>query len=184
MINYIIFALWFFLPAGLANAAPVFANRIPYLNQWKTPMDFNKHFKGKRILGNNKTWRGFCFGIFVALLTIALQKYFYANSEWLQANIKILNYSDVSLGLGVLLGAGALIGDAAESFCKRQANVASGEAWFPFDQLDYIVGGLLLSSLVVTLQPIYSFFILFTWFCLHLISSYIGYLFGLKEKPL
>jgi hypothetical protein len=38
------FALWFFLPAGVANAAPVFANKIPVLNRWKTPMDFGKSY--------------------------------------------------------------------------------------------------------------------------------------------
>ncbi len=184
MIEYIIFALWFFAPAGLANAAPVFANKIPVLSQWKAPLDFGKSHKGKRILGDNKTWRGFCFGVVIAVLTLVIQKKLYADSTWLQETINVVNYSTVSLWLGFLLGAGALLGDAVESFFKRQANVPSGEAWFPFDQIDYIIGGILLSSLVVTLSPGYNATILLVWFGLHLISSYIGFLLGLKDKPI
>lgn len=184
MIEYLIFALWFFAPAGFANAAPVFANKIPVLNQWKTPIDFGKSYRGKRILGDNKTWRGFCFGVLIAALTLLLQKYLYANNTWLQETITVVNYSTITVWLGVLLGAGALLGDAVESFFKRQASVPSGEAWFPFDQIDYIIGGILLSSLVVTLSPAYNAAILLVWFGLHLISSYIGFLLGLKDKPI
>ncbi len=184
MIEYIIFALWFFLPAGLANASPIFANRIPGLNQWKTPIDFGKSYKGKRILGNNKTWRGFCFGVVVAITTLAIQRVLYADNAWLQNNITAIDYTDVSLWLGFLLGAGALIGDAVESFFKRQSDVPSGESWFPFDQIDYIIGGILLSALVVTLSPAYNITIFLIWFSLHLISSYIGFLLGLKDKPI
>lgn len=184
MIEYIIFALWFFAPAGFANAAPVFANKIPLLNRWKTPIDFGKSYKEKRILGNNKTWRGFCFGVTVAIITLALQKVIYTNSDWLQNTITIIDYSTVTLWLGFLLGSGALLGDAIESFLKRRANVPSGEPWFPFDQLDYIIGGILLSSVIVALSPIYNAAVLLVWFGLHLVSSYIGFLLGLKDKPI
>lgn len=184
MIEYIVFALWFFAPAGFANAAPVFANKVPLLRDWKTPIDFGKSYKGKRMLGDNKTWRGFCFGVFIAILTLFLQRILYSESIWLQQNITVVNYSTVSLWLGFLLGAGALLGDAVESFFKRRVGVPSGEAWFPFDQMDYIIGGILLSSLLVTLSPAYNITILLVWFGLHLISSYIGFLLGLKDKPI
>lgn len=184
MVDYVIFGLWFFAPAGVANAAPIFANKIPYLNKWRTPLDFGQSYKGKRILGDNKTWRGFCTGVMAAVLTLVLQKYLFNDSAWLQSNITTLDYSTVSLWLGFLLGSGALLGDAIESLFKRRAGVPSGEAWFPFDQLDYIIGGILLSSIIVTLSPIQNIVILLLWFGLHLLSSYIGFLVGLKPKPL
>ena len=56
------FALWFFLPAGLANGAPVIANKVPLINKWITPLDFGKTWGGKRIFGSNKTWRGLVVG--------------------------------------------------------------------------------------------------------------------------
>lgn len=184
MVEQIIFALWFFLPAGLANAAPVFANKIPYLNKWSTPLDFGKNYRGKRIFGKNKTWRGLIFGIFIACFTIILQRIIFNNSLWLQNHISNIDYSEVSLLLGVALGFGALAGDAIESFFKRQSSVESGEAWFPFDQIDYIIGGILMSSLIYRLPILDYFIILLVWFCLHLISSYIGYLLNLKDKPI
>lgn len=184
MINYIIFALWFFAPAGFANATPVFAKKIPWIKKWTTPIDFGKSYRKKRILGDNKTWRGFCFGVLIAMLTLMIQKTLYIESSWLQATIPQIDYSSVSLWLGFLLGFGALLGDAFESFIKRQLNIVSGEAWFPFDQIDYIIGGILFSSLIINLTPNYNVTILLVWFSLHLISSYIGYLLGLKEKPL
>ncbi len=180
----ILFALWFFIPAGFANAAPVFANKIPLLNRWTTPLDFNKNYRGKRLLGANKTWRGFCFGVVVATLAFLLQRWAFMHFGWAVRFSGSIDYSTVSFWLGPLLGAGALLGDAVESFFKRQFNVPSGEAWFPFDQIDYIIGGILLSSLVVTLSSLQNVTILLVWFGLHIISSYVGYLLGLKDKPI
>lgn len=181
----ILFALWFFLPAGLANAAPVFANRIPLLRNWKTPIDFGASYKGKRLLGDNKTWRGFWLGVAVAVATLLLQKWLYSEISWIQTTLDTpINYSTVTNWLGVLLGIGALAGDAVESFFKRRANVPSGEAWFPFDQIDYIVGGILLSSIVVKLAPLTNATILLVWFGMHLCFAYVGYLLGLKDKPI
>lgn len=184
MIDAIVFALWFFLPAGLANGSPVVVNKIPFVNQFKTPLDFGKTYKGKRIFGQNKTWRGLIGGVITASLTLLIQVWLFNTSSWLQNNIILIDYSSVSLWLGPLLGAGALLGDAVESFFKRQLNVASGEPWFPFDQIDYIIGGILLSSLVTTLPGYVNVTILLVWFGMHLIWSYIGFLLGLKDKPI
>lgn len=184
MIDAIIFALWFFLPAGLANASPVIANRIPIVNRLKTPLDFGKSYRGKPLFGKNKTWRGLLAGILIATVTVVLQKWLYANSVWLQSTITLVDYSTVNLWLGPLLGAGALLGDAAESFIKRQLGVESGDPWFPFDQIDYIIGGILTSSLVVLLPGYINVTILLVWFGMHLTWSYVGFLLGLKDKPI
>ncbi len=180
----ILFAIWFFLPAGLANAAPVFANKIPYLKRWNTPLDFGLHFRGKRIFGKNKTWRGLLSGIVVGSLVALLQRYGYNHSELLQ-DITYLNYSAIHVGLlGGALGAGALLGDAIESFFKRQFGVPSGRSWFPFDQIDYIIGGLLVSSLVIDM-PHYRYWIIFAvWFVIHLSAGPVAHALGLKSRPI
>ena len=51
----ILFALWFFAPAGLANAAPVFANKIPRSDWLAVPLDFGKSLRGRRIFGDRKS---------------------------------------------------------------------------------------------------------------------------------
>lgn len=180
----ILFALWFFLPAGLANASPLIANKLSFLDKYKTPLDFGKTWHGKRIFGDNKTWRGLLFGIFIGVMTVWLQQFLYSGFGWIQTISQDINYNTVNpLILGSLLGAGAMLGDAAESFIKRQMDVAPGDSWFPFDQLDYIVGGLLLGSIAVVLSWQQYAVITIIWFSLHLISVYIGFLIGVRDKP-
>ncbi len=184
MIKEILFALWFFLPAGLANAAPVFANHIPLVNRWSTPMDFGLKLRGKRLFGNNKTWRGLLSGMALGGLVALLQRYGYNHVGFVQ-DITYLNYSVIRVGLlGAMLGGGALLGDAVESFFKRQVGVPSGDRWFPFDQTDYIVGGLLVSLIAIRL-PLFRYgIILLTWFVVHLLAGPTAYLLHLKKRPI
>lgn len=159
--NIIFNAFFFFLPAGIANMVPVIVAKIPGLKKWDAPLDFGKKFRGKRILGDHKTIRGFVSGI-VAGCIVALVLY-------------------QSLLLGFLLSFGALAGDSIKSFFKRQMGIASGKSWFPFDQIDYIVGGLLLSVFVVRLSLISYSAIFLLYFFLHLLITMIGYFLKLKK---
>ncbi len=165
----IVDALFFFLPAGIANMSPVFANKIPLLNRWSTPIDGGKSWRGQRLLGDHKTWRGFVFGTFVAASAGLLEQHLVHSS---------LPYGAFT---GALLGAGALAGDALESFFKRRRGIASGHGWFPFDQLDYIIGGLVLVGLFAHLSLAQVISILAVYFCLHLAGSQIGVMTGLKD---
>lgn len=180
----ILATIWLFVGAGFANAAPVFANKIPLLNQWKTPLDFGIKFRGKPLFGKNKTWRGLFFGIFVATATVFFQKLILGS---LDTDIELNGISFNSLPtltLGLLLGAGPLIGDAIESLFKRQLDVAPGKSWFPFDQIDYIIGAIIFTWFLVplTFGQYASLFII--GFGVHLIASYIGYLLKLKDEPI
>lgn len=172
--NEVIAAFLFFLPAGIANTTPVFANKVPYLKDWQVPVDFGKHWRGKRLLGDNKTWRGILTGTICGGL----------------AGILIYPLTDgqtsllVSFSLSLVMSFGALLGDAIESGFKRRFKIPSGHSWFPFDQLDYIIGGLLL---------VYPFshpswhkigLIFAIFFLLHLLVAYLAFLLGLKDKPI
>jgi CDP-2,3-bis-(O-geranylgeranyl)-sn-glycerol synthase len=175
---FILKCLWFILPAGFANMAPVFAKRhFAFLAR---PVDFNKKINNKPILGQSKTWRGLIFGIIAALIVFAIQKWLY--QFFLFQQISLINYDNYNLFLGFILGAGALFGDLVESFFKRRLNIPAGEPWFIFDQMDWILGTLFLSS----------FFYIFSWqeilviLVLGLIShpliNYLGFLLKLKEN--
>lgn len=174
--SLIIDAFWFFLPAGVANMVPVFVSRVPGLKRWKTPLDFGKSYKDQRILGENKTWRGLLLGTLAAGL-VGLVQYKIA--------IPALGVSALTVfSSSALMGLGALVGDAVESFFKRRRNMKPGKSWFPFDQIDYIIGGLLFVapfsqltlSLVLTILVMYS--------GLHVAIVYIGYIIGLRKKPI
>lgn len=181
----IIFALWFFLPAGGANMAPIIAAHLPYLSKLNAPLDAGKKYRGKPVFGKNKTWRGLLSGIIAATVIVYLQQLIWQSGSagFLgDASTEYLDYSPLLLGL--LFGAGALLGDAIESFFKRQRNVPAGSSWFPFDQIDYIIGGCLAVAVVARLGPLEYMLILVLWFVLHLLFSYIGYLLKLKAQPI
>ena len=169
-----LYALLFFLPAGVSNMTPVFASRLPLLRDWRTPLDFNKSLNGHRLLGPNKTWRGLVSGIVMGTLTgLILYGPFFSDDNQITFLLVCASMS-----------AGALVGDAVESFFKRQRGVQAGDAWFPFDQLDYIIGGLLF-TLPFGLLPLWLVaWIICLYFGLHVLTSYVGYLLGLKDKPI
>ena len=172
--EHAVYALLFFLPAGIANMTPIFVSRWPLLKNWRTPLDFGKSYRGKRILGPNKTVRGLVCGVIAGTATgLLLHDPFFSDES--------------TLGFALLCAAisfGALVGDAAESFFKRQRGIPSGTSWFPFDQTDYIIGGLLF-TIPFGILPLWLVLWVFgLYFGLHLLSSFIGYMVGLKERPI
>ena len=176
--NLVLDAFLFFLPAGFANMAPVLANKVPLLNHWQTPLDFGKKYRGKRIFGNNKTWRGLVSGIVLAgVVAYAEARFFPRASAFETIGLTTL--------AGAFMGFGALMGDAIESFFKRRMGVKSGSSWFPFDQIDYIVGGLAAVIPLVFPKDWALFLTVFIlYFALNVLVSYIGYLLGLKTQPI
>lgn len=185
ILHEIFFALWFFLPAGIANMMPIFAAHWPLLKKYEYPMDFGLTFRGKRVFGSHKTMRGLIVGIIFATLTLWLQQLAYMNIGWVSDWVTYVDYSALSvLVLGPLFAIGALLGDAVKSFFKRQVGVSPGESWFPFDQIDYIVGGAIATWAFVPLSFWQYVLLICIWFCLHLIATTVGYLLGLKDKPI
>jgi CDP-2,3-bis-(O-geranylgeranyl)-sn-glycerol synthase len=181
----VLFAIWFFLPAGIANVSPVFTSRIGFLRFLYKPLDLGKKFNGRRMLGDNKTWLGLLGGVLMGFVVIILQKYGFIHSEWIRSISEPVNYNQANiLYLGPLLGLGAIFGDSVESFFKRQIGINPGKTWFPFDQLDYILGGLLFSLIIVQLNLHYYLVIIVVWLLVHLVFTYAGYLVGLREDPI
>jgi CDP-2,3-bis-(O-geranylgeranyl)-sn-glycerol synthase len=89
----------------------------------------------------------------------------------------------------------ALVGDAAESYLKRRTGRDRGAAWFPFDQLDFVVFGLLGMLLASPLLPagwvieaLFGHWLILTTLivgtpALHLLVNRIGYWLKLKDVP-
>jgi len=183
-VREIFFALWFFAPAGLANVMAFASGKIPFLKPFHYPVDFKLHFQGKRILGNHKTVRGFLIGTFSSIVATWLQAYLYHQFAWF-STWSFVNYDEVNpILLGFLLGFGALLGDAVKSFFKRRRGLQPGRSWVPFDQIDYIVGGIILSYFYLQLFW-YEYIVIFIlWLIIHPTASYIGYILKLKRRAL
>lgn len=150
IIQLILGIAWFLGPAYMSNMIPPFiaiviGKRLDY------PADFGLTWHGKRILGDNKTIRGFVGGIIVGILFGMLQQR-WASVQFL-ASISLVDYASVNGALlGALLGFGALLGDSVKSFFKRRVGIKPGGKWVPFDQIDFVVGAFALGSFVAPLS--------------------------------
>jgi CDP-2,3-bis-(O-geranylgeranyl)-sn-glycerol synthase len=186
MLHDLTFALWFLLPAAVANVVPIVTAVLPGLKDWQAPMDFGCTFRGKPLLGTHKTWRGFITGVLAGWFVFWLQTLFVHHVAWgwVQTIGATAGYNSLPWLVGPLLGVGALGGDALKSFFKRQVGVASGKSWIPFDQLDYIIGAVLITLPFITLSAGVYVGIFVIWFGVHLLFSYLGYKWGLKEQPI
>lgn len=185
-LELILFALVWFLPAGIANMTPVIVAKIPGIRRFSQPIDFGRSFRGKRILGDHKTWRGLLLGTLAGSLVMVPQYasfYGFILPENLPAwQVRLHQINPIILG--ALLGFGALAGDMTESFIKRQFDIPSGKSWFPWDQIDYILGAILLSALYIQLPWGIYLTTAIVYFALHLGTSYLGYLLGFKSDPI
>lgn len=185
VLHYIFLAIWFFLPAGIANMMPIFSAKIPALAKFDAPMDFGLTFRGKRVFGDHKTWRGLITGIVFATLTLWLQQIAVQQSGALQDWTREIDYAHLNtFVMGPVFALGALLGDAIESFFKRQVGIKPGDGWFPFDQTDYIIGGAVATWAFVPLSFVQYIWLIVIWFGLHVAFTYIGYLLGVREKPI
>jgi CDP-2,3-bis-(O-geranylgeranyl)-sn-glycerol synthase len=186
MLNDILFALWFFVPAGAANVMPVLIAKVPFLQKYNAPIDGGRMWRGKRVFGDHKTWRGLISGMIAGTLALWLQQYLIGNSDSLAEIVTgRVDYAALpTLLVGPLFGIGALGGDAIESFFKRQRGIAPGKSWFPFDQTDYIIGGAIATYPFVTLSLGDYAWLLFVWLTVHVTSTVLGYYLGFKDQPI
>ncbi len=162
ILNMIAYVIYFMLPAYLANvSALTFGGGVP--------LDSGHDFRdGRRILGDGVTWRGSIIGTLIGTLIGIIQGILSGN---------ILQ----GLLLGFTLGAGALLGDASGSFIKRRLNIGRGRPAPILDQLDFVVGALLLSYLIVPLEPILILLVLIITIILHLSANILAYSIGIKD---
>ncbi|NQU97882.1 CDP-archaeol synthase [Candidatus Woesearchaeota archaeon] len=171
-------AFYYFLPAYVANTVPPLLRWIPFLGE---SIDFSKRYRGKRIFGKNKTIRGFLGACILGTLMFYIQKLLYQIPFF--NSISIIDYSKTTIWLGFLLAFGAIFGDAIKSFFKRQIGIASGKPWIPFDQIDYLIVALLLSSMIFLPSVEVLIWIVVLSVLLPPLVHYLGYLLGVtKDK--
>jgi len=146
MIQTILQAIYFFLPAYFANMAPPIVFNIPFIKKINYPLDFKRNLFKKRIFGDHKTILGSLSGILISPLIFLIQKYLF-NFDFFQS-ISLINYNEFNLVFPFLLGLGAISGDLIKSFIKRRLNIKPGASFPVFDQLDFVIGALTLSYFI------------------------------------
>jgi acid phosphatase family membrane protein YuiD len=174
-------ALYFAMPGLVANMAPIFVRKIEFLNY---PVDFRKGFLGKRLFGDHKTYRGFFFAAVTSIVLLYIQKLLSGIAFF--DSISYLDYGSMPPGdviyLGLLLGIGAMLGDLVKSFVKRRLGISPGTPFFPWDQLDYVVGILCLVWLYKAPTFEMSIALLVLAPLAHIVVRFFGYKIGMNKE--
>lgn len=171
-------AIWAMLPAYVPNNAAV-------LGGGGRPIDGGRDWRGARLLGDGKTWRGTAVGI-GAGIALALGLGVIRDPV---NGVLGLGLPAFSIGALLALPTGAMLGDIGASFLKRRTGRERGRPFPGLDQLDFVVGALVLTALI---DPVW-FGAVFTWPVilavfvltpfLHLVTNGIAYGLGLKDEP-
>ena len=171
--------VYLFLPGYFANGSPPFWAKI--FPRWNTPVDFEKSWNGKRLLGDNKTVRGVVMGTLLGGVVFIIQKYVLVSVIATPS----LPYVSLPWWYGLLFSLGVIfVGDCGKSLVKRRLGIAPGKSWLLFDQLDYTLGAFLLSFWLF--WPGWAGFLILLLFNAALSLSFhvIGYLLHLNKDVL
>jgi len=150
------------LPAMIANMTPVLL-KIKY---WNTPIN-------EKIFGKNKTWRGFLSAIIAGTFS-----YFILVKFGLIDSIDDLSFIIL---IGFLFSFGAIGGDLIKSFFKRKIGVGSGESWTPWDQIDYVLGAIILTYFIYQYTFSQIIFMLILGGTISALSHRFGYMLKINS---
>jgi CDP-2,3-bis-(O-geranylgeranyl)-sn-glycerol synthase len=174
--------LWLILPSFFANSSALLVGG-------KYPMDFYKEWRGERVFGKGKTWRGFFGGIFFGSLLGFLQEY--SAIHYISFIVPPFSYDIYQATLIIItMSSSAMIGDLLGSFIKRRLKYKSGSNLPIIDQLTFLFFTLFM-LLIVTPSFFFEYFfsleiflilIIFTYI-IHRAANIIGYLIGKKGVP-
>ncbi len=160
----VIVALEFIFPAYCANGAPVLAGGGP-------TMDFGKNFyDGKRIFGNNKTFRGFFFGWGIGFGVGLIEGF-------------VFGFDKFPILFSVLVPLGALLGDLTGAFIKRRLGIAPGGLLPIVDQVDFVVGAVVFSFPLAMISWQVAITVLLITPPIHLFTNFLAYKLKLKNNP-
>jgi len=149
--------IYLYLPAYLANAAPVICGGSSALDGGRVWRD------SRPILGSHKTVRGTISGVAVGTAVGLVQ---------------------MTPLRGFLLALGTIGGDLIVSFVKRRLDLKPGASFLVADQLGFIVAAVALASVVPpppTWERVVA--ILVATVPIHFISNFFAWLLKLKSHP-
>jgi len=164
-------ALWFVAPAYAANG-------FPPLMRGTHPLDGNRKFRGKRLLGDGKTWEGTIGGIIFGILVGVLQVSFQKDLAFLN-----LGLPAITMPLVVALCLGTMAGDVIGSFAKRRAEIKRGDPAPLLDQEGFLVAAFVIASFVYSLQSGIVIMLLIVTPPIHWFGNIIGFYTKFKKTP-
>jgi hypothetical protein len=181
-------ALFLILGFVIAGSAQTWWFKSPRSARFALPLDGGRTFRGRRLFGANKTWKGFVVMVPAAMFSFALLG---ATAGSMAEGLWPLTVPQYAL-LGGCAALGFMLGELPNSFVKRQLGIAPGaapaSAWgrwlcFTVDRLDSILGMLLVVSLLVPLGWQAWLFVLGVGPAIHWLFNVALYALGVKARP-
>ena len=182
------------IPTVLAGIVVMIWCKLPILKARAKPIDFGKNFAdGRRLFGDNKTWKGMLgyiifntlfsvlWGLACTNQSLGSLNFFYQNHE----NTLIFN-----LLIGVLLGLGYSLFELPNSFLKRRLDITPGKTisgfWKVFfvflDQADSVFGVALVVWFFYPLGIGLYFLYVFVGAATHLLLNMMLYFMHLRKN--
>jgi CDP-2,3-bis-(O-geranylgeranyl)-sn-glycerol synthase len=171
-------ALWAMLPAYVPNNVAVLAGG-------GRPIDAGRTWRGRRLLGDGKTWRGTAAGTAAGLALAAALNALAATAGG-ALGVSLPSFPPLA-ALGLAFG--AMLGDVGASLLKRRLGRERGAAVPGLDQLDFVVGALGLALLLAPAWTLATFtlprlvVVVVATPVLHLVTNGGAYALGLKAEP-
>lgn len=181
-------AIYLLLPlavGGLVHGLTMKYGLVPFL---AVPIDGGRHYRGKRIFGDNKTYRGVVVMAAGTALGYAIQAALHA-FEGVRP-YEVLDYTTPATWLvGAAVGGACMLAELPNSFLKRRLGIASGEAasglwaaiFYTVDQIDLVAGFWLVLLWVLPFEPRLFWATVGVVFVGHQLITVVGYALGMRK---
>lgn len=191
-ISHLLFVLIPLVGAGILNM--LFVN-LPLLTSWRVPMDGGKVMSdGKRLFGDNKTWKGFVGMIVTTSACMSGMELWVKSSDWAN-DLSIIPFRTFDFPLngplyGAIWGLAYVLAELPNSYIKRRVGINAGEnrpglsgnLFKLMDQSDSVIGCVLVMPLFCPLQLVDGVAVVVLATGVHFVSNIFLFLVGLKKQ--
>lgn len=180
---------YLFFPLLVGLALHGFSIKYDILAFLCRPIDRGRKFRGKRIFGDNKTYRGVVVVSLGTAIGFGLQSLLFHRIASVRS-VELFDYAFFkSVALGVAVGVAAMVSELPNSFIKRRFEIAPGTAakgwksviFYVYDQIDFLLGAWLVLALAVpvTVERVLLSSVLLL--VAHQLMSSVGYALGMRK---
>jgi hypothetical protein len=180
---------YLFLPLLVGLALHGFCIKYNLLAFLCRPIDRERSFRGKRIFGDNKTWRGVVVVSLGTAIGFGLQSLLLHRIASIRS-IELFDYAFFkSAALGMAVGVAAMLSELPNSFIKRRFEIAPGsvaKGWkrvifYVYDQIDFLLGAWLILAIVIPVTVERALLSAVLLLVAHQLMSSAGYALGMRR---
>ena len=180
---------YLFLPLLAGLAFHGFCIKYDILAFLCRPIDRGRSFRGKRIFGDNKTYRGLVVVALGTAIGFGLQSLLLHRIASIRS-VELFDYPFFkSLGLGLAVGVAAMLSELPNSFIKRRFEISPGSGargwkgviFYVYDQIDFLLGAWLVLAVVVPVTVERAMLSAVLLMIAHQLMSSVGHALGMRR---